>query len=337
MMSMKRRGFTLIELLVVIAIIAVLIALLLPAVQSAREAARRAQCTNNLKQVALALHNYHDTVGRFPPGGINDPNWVGTGWSWAAFILPAMEQGPLSNSINFSIQIQLPANYSTVYQALVASFLCPTDDSFKVFNERYWANPDWGGANSPQGNTFYAGAPSNYVANWGDIATSGPFDFLSSEPPGTQNWGCSGSFRGMFGECGRGYCIGIASVTDGTSNTLFIGENSPNLNGQLVWPNADAMLATTVVPLNWKTNLKDGQLDQSNGQTCAPSSIFNTVQTHCYRNQAFNLAFKSFHPGGANFAMADGSVRFVKQTINARTYNALGTRALGEVVSSDQY
>jgi prepilin-type N-terminal cleavage/methylation domain-containing protein/prepilin-type processing-associated H-X9-DG protein len=336
-MPRKFRGFTLIELLVVIAIIAVLISLLLPAVQAAREAARRAQCTNNLKQVALALHNYHDTVGSFPPGGINNSGWVGTDWSWASFIMPAMEQGPLYNSINYSMQIQLPANYATVYQHLVASFLCPTDDSFKVFTERFWANPDWGGGNSPQGNSLYAGAPSNYVANWGDIATTGPFDFLSSEPPGTQNWGCSGTFRGMFGECGNGFCVGIRNVTDGTSNTFFIGENSPNLNGQLVWPNADSMLATTVIPLNWMTNLKNGQVDPSNGLTCEPSSIFNPVQMHCYHNQAFNLAFKSFHPGGANFAMTDGSVRFIKQSINPRTYNALGTRALGEVISSDQY
>src|SRR5262245_7342752 len=105
-MSLSRRGFTLIELLVVIAIIAVLIALLLPAVQAAREAARRAQCTNNLKQIALALHNYHDTTLSFPPGGINDRGFLGTWWSWASFILPRLEQGPLYNSINFSLAIQ---------------------------------------------------------------------------------------------------------------------------------------------------------------------------------------------------------------------------------------
>src|SRR5438046_8506813 len=120
------RGFTLIELLVVIAIIAVLISLLLPAVQSAREAARRAQCINNLKQIGLALHNYHDTIGKFPPGGISDTGWAGTWWDWPAFILPHMEQTPLYNAINFSLpnMNQLNANVTsdpqfTVYRSVI--------------------------------------------------------------------------------------------------------------------------------------------------------------------------------------------------------------------------
>ena len=133
--SVRRRGFTLIELLVVIAIIAVLISLLLPAVQSAREAARRAQCVNNLKQIGLAMHNYHDTVGSFPPGGINgSDSWAGTWWDWPAFILPQMEQAPLYNAINFSLQNinQLDANAAndpqvTVWRSVISSYLCPSD------------------------------------------------------------------------------------------------------------------------------------------------------------------------------------------------------------------
>src|SRR4029077_18917949 len=126
-----RRAFTLIELLVVIAIISVLIALLLPAVQAAREAARRASCVNNLKQLGIALHNYHDTMGAFPPGYLSIMGPVtfdntGPGWGWAARTLNQMEQSPLFNSINFVLGIEFPAN-QTARLTVVASFLCPTD------------------------------------------------------------------------------------------------------------------------------------------------------------------------------------------------------------------
>ena len=107
---MRRRGFTLIELLVVIAIIAVLISLLLPAVQSAREAARRAQCVNNIKQIVLACHNYENQVSSFPPDSIADGDWTGTWWAWPAFILPQMEQSAIYNSINFSWDVLYPTN-----------------------------------------------------------------------------------------------------------------------------------------------------------------------------------------------------------------------------------
>ncbi len=327
---MRRRGFTLIELLVVIAIIAVLIGLLLPAVQAAREAARRAQCVNNLKQITLALHNYHDTVGSFPPGGMTDPNWgpASTWWSWASFILPQIENVPLYNSINYAHDIAHAANLSTVYQGLVTSFLCPSDDSFKVFNDRYWAS-------GTLLTTVVSGAPSNYVGCWGDHKMDTPFDYLSGEPGGP-NYGCKNTFRGMLGQCSNGAVAGIRDTTDGTSNTMFIGENSPNYCGALVWANGDAMLATTIIPLNWLTNYKDGQREP-NGDLCDRTKTYTNSSFHCYRNQAFNLAFKSKHPGGCNVSFVDGSVKFLKQTINNRVYIALGTRAQGEVVSADQF
>jgi prepilin-type N-terminal cleavage/methylation domain-containing protein/prepilin-type processing-associated H-X9-DG protein len=328
-MESRRRGFTLIELLVVIAIIAVLIALLLPAVQSAREAARRAQCVNNLKQIALAMHNYHDSNSSFPPQAINDLGYGGTWFGWTQAILPYMENGPLYNACNFSVGIHQPANNPTVYLAMIGSYLCPTDDSQKIYQDRWWTTID-------DLNGIYNGSPLNYITSWGDMKTGSIFDYLSGE--GTAfTWGCGNKFRGLFGECSNAAVTTIANCTDGTSNTFLAGENSPNLNGGLTWTDPDANAGTTVVPLNWLTNLKDGQREP-NGDLCDhnPAILVTADHVHCYRNYTYNFAFKSFHPGGANFAFADGSIRFIKQTINARVYNALGSRAGGEITSSDQ-
>jgi prepilin-type N-terminal cleavage/methylation domain-containing protein/prepilin-type processing-associated H-X9-DG protein len=333
---MRRRGFTLIELLVVIAIIAVLIGLLLPAVQAAREAARRAQCVNNLKQLALALHNYHDVVNSFPPGAINRGNadgsqwWGGVAWNWMYMVLPQVEQQNLYNAVNNSFNNGDPQNYVTVSQQIITSFLCPTDDSNKNFERMWWAyHQRW--------NTIVRMAPTNYVASWGDQKTASPFDFTSGEP-GNPRWGCGDSYRGFFGECSNGTVRGIRDATDGTSNSFLLGENSPNMNGALAWTNGDATYASTVIPLNWKTNLKDGQRD-TNGDLCdAVGSVLGARNhQHCWRNQTYNYGFKSWHPGGANFAMGDGSVKFIKQTISARTYNALATIKNGEVLSADQF
>ncbi len=329
---MRRRGFTLIELLVVIAIIAVLIALLLPAVQSAREAARRAQCVNNLKQLGLAMHNYHDAVGSFPPGSMVNFGWGGPWWSWAVFILPQIEQGPLYNAINFSLNdgANMSLEHSTVYRSIVSAYVCPTDDSNRLFDDRKWTTIlDLG--------TSYASGPLNYIASWGDQRTGNPLlDIYSSEPPG-RTWGCNNTFTGMFGDCSSGAVTTMASCTDGTSNTLLLGENSPHYNGQLTWVNGHGAYGGTIVPLNWLTNLKDGETDKTDGTVCSTAYITAIDATHCFRNQVYNFAFKSKHPGGGNFAMADGSVRFLKQTINPRTYTALSTRNRGEVVSSDAF
>jgi prepilin-type N-terminal cleavage/methylation domain-containing protein/prepilin-type processing-associated H-X9-DG protein len=328
---MRRRGFTLIELLVVIAIIAVLIALLLPAVQAAREAARRAQCINNVKQIGIALHNYHDVMNTFPPEAVNDGaprHWQGMWWNWLTFILPQMEQGTLYNAININLNNGHPANLTTVYQRIIGPYLCPTDDSNKIFNDLWWANGQSWGTVTPGGGT-------NYVASWGDMKTASPWDYTSGEVNGPA-WGCDATFRGIFGECSFGVCIAVAGVKDGTSNTFMVGENSPNLNGSLAWSNGDGTYASTVIPLNWMTNLKEGEREP-NGEVCDKSKLGAATAPHCYRNQTYNYGFKSFHPGGANFGMADGSVRFVKQSISYRTYNSLATRAVGEVISSDSY
>ena len=339
----KRPGFTLIELLVVIAIIAVLIALLLPAVQSAREAARRIQCVNNLKQIGLALHNYHDRNNTFPPaaiskGGSDASQWyLGTWWGWLALSLPGMEQTPLYNSCNFSLDNFAPAN-TTVSLTIVSSFLCPSDTAGVLFTNLQGVTMGPGGANF--GNV-YTGAVSNYVGSWGDTRTGNPaWDQLSGDSGGgyfsDTNFGCNNTYRGIFGDCSDAQGTSISSCTDGTSNTLLTGENSPSYNGALAWVNGDGTYASTVVPLNWFTYLKDNQVD-TDGSTCSFGLLNSLSGPHCFRNQTYNYGFKSKHPGGANFGFADGSVKFLKQSINPRVYNALGSRAGGEVVSADQF
>jgi len=337
---MRRRGFTLIELLVVIAIIAVLIALLLPAVQAAREAGRRAQCVNNLKQIGIAMHNYHDTMGSFPPESLVNRltaptagGWGGSWWSWSSHILPQMEQRSIYNAINYSILNggnMAPEN-STIYVTIINSYLCPSDDSNHLFNDRKWTN-----INNLSG--AYTAAPMNYVASVGDPRTGNPAFDVWSSAPATAYWSCDGTYQGMFGDCSSGQTTNIASVVDGTSNTFLIGENSSNLNGQLLWVSGHGTWAGTHVPMNWMTKLKDGMTDPTDGTVCSITYLGNITQAKfCYRNQFYIWGFKSFHPGGVNMAMADGSVKFLKQTMHPRVYNALGTRARGEVISADAY
>ena len=141
----------------------------------------------------------------------------------------------------------------------------------------------------------------------------------------------------MFGDCSSGAVTTIAGCTDGTSNTFLAGENSPHYNGQLLWVNGHGAYGGTIIPLNWKTNLKDGETDATDGTVCSTAYITAIEATHCFRNQVYNFAFKSKHPGGANFCFSDGSIRFIKQTINPRTYAALSTRAKSEVISADSY
>ncbi len=336
-----RRGFTLIELLVVIAIIAVLIALLLPAVQAAREAARRAQCVNNLKQIGLATQNYHDQLGSYPPGNLTITNgqWDGPWWGWSAFILPQIEQSPLYNAINFGLYAGgdtyaalgavNPAN-TTVGYSLIKAYTCPSDSSDHLFTERYCIDPNCLPA-------YKTAAPSNYVGNFGDMRTGTPFDVNSGEvQTGQPGWGCKDTYRGIFGDCSAGSVKGIRDITDRTSNTFLAGENSPNMNVALAWAAGNNAYSSTVVPLNWFTKLKEGQID-NDGSVCNKTDWNVSSAAHCYYNEFYFYGFKSYHPGGANFAMCDGSVKFIKQTISARVYNGLGTRAGGEILSADTY
>ena len=341
-----RRGFTLIELLVVIAIIAVLIALLLPAVQAAREAARRMQCTNNLKQIGLALHNYHSTIGAFPSAG-----WVANGSNWwiannltspghfrystLLQLLPYLEQGALSNAMNFSFPLydingtDIPAN-TTVYQASIASFLCPSDVR-----------------GSRNGTEF----PCNYAACSGDGLPGGA--------------GLPGSYGSPNGALYLNSTTSIAAITDGTSQTGLMSEsivgpdatNAANANGSrnpqevmvqlpltltgpldifTYYPINDAdCLASRTFRYDRQTNWIDGDYRHTMyDHYLAP----NSATFDCLRGpQVGWRTARSRHPGGVNLLLADGSVRFIKSTVSVPAWRALGTCNRGEVISSDSY
>jgi prepilin-type N-terminal cleavage/methylation domain-containing protein/prepilin-type processing-associated H-X9-DG protein len=303
------RAFTLIELLVVIAVIAVLIAMLLPAVQSAREAARRAQCLNNLKQLALALHNYHDAVTVFPPGYISltpasQPSGaeLGPGWGWGAMILGQIDQQPLYSSVNFSLATIAPAA-ATARATVLSTFLCPSD----------------AGASGPLTIDDAAGrvvvsdlAAGQYVGGAGQLE---PEEF-----PAANN--------GIFYRNSR---IGVRGITDGTSTTLMVGERSRNV-AAATWVGMIPSGLSCNNP-NWPVQDCEASNVLILGHTGpSPDEMWVDVPNN---KRAGVDDFHSLHAGGCNFAFCDGSIRFVKEAINPQVFSALATRAGGEVISAD--
>jgi prepilin-type N-terminal cleavage/methylation domain-containing protein/prepilin-type processing-associated H-X9-DG protein len=317
----RPRGFTLIELLVVIAIISVLISLLLPAVQEAREAARRAQCLNNLKQIGLALHNYHDAIGAFPPGLISRPDPStgdnsGPGWGWASMILPQLEQGPVFNAINFSLSIEIPAN-QTARLTQINTFACPSDASFVA----QFTVVDTNTTNVTLGNSICDVASSNYVGCFGKGDPSSLFPYSpTDDPPGRDNG------EGLFI---RNRSIQIAAITDGTSQTLAVGEKSQNL-ARVTWTGAVTNAAVPITALQAEDGLSpeggNALVIAHTGELDGPNS-----------RPAHADQFWANHPGGANFTFADGSVRFLKEKRPLSIFRALATRRGGEVLSADSY
>jgi prepilin-type N-terminal cleavage/methylation domain-containing protein len=326
----RRSGFTLIELLVVIAIIAVLIGLLLPAVQKVREAAARAQCQNNLKQLALACHQYHDVYKALPPGGRFNPpgdtryNQVG----WHVYILPFMEQKDLF--------CQILPNRGVPYQNAVPDAIAAGIVPPKLPYLRCPSDPDdldapltnYTGSQGPQcwrGKCGAANDPNQQYCNGTSDDPPRPLNSLTY--PGytaSTNQGRTldrSQVRGMFGTWGPR--INFDSATDGTSNTLLLGEYLPGENQSRKghWALAGPGRAlTTIIPLNHHTNYSD-----PDGCTAAPERYVANA----------NVAdgFRSWHHGGVNFAFADGRVHFLSQTINHKTYQYLGCRNDGQPVS----
>jgi prepilin-type N-terminal cleavage/methylation domain-containing protein/prepilin-type processing-associated H-X9-DG protein len=360
-------GFTLIELLVVIAIIAVLIALLLPAVQAAREAARRAQCTNNLKQLGLAVHNYVSSTNVFPlgdlyPAGTNQTAMGVTGnggtiWSygWPVSILPQLEQQPLYNAFNFDFSYCDPPNCAsatintTVGYTQVAAYLCPSD------NVPQRVSPPWGSL--------------EYVGNWGgpgEIRTfSGtilsPYWGDSVNAPSTNAIGMQSITDGtsntaLFSERLIGL-NGGPSVFPGTSSNskrgnfaagvpVTINNPAPGTLGTLALLAACKSLpATTVGSSNfngrlWLVGYPWNYVVNRYNHVGTPNSLM------CYASNSFaaqdgsaqdSIPPTSNHPGGVNLGFADGSVKFIKDSVGLQAWWAIGTRDMGETVSSDAY
>lgn len=291
---MMRRAFTLIEILVVIGIIGILVALLLPAVQSSREASRRLQCVNNLKQIGLALSNYESAHKVFPPGYVSefDSNGsdTGPGWGWASIILPQMEERPIHDVIHFDRPIEDPMNGVRV--ASIASYLCPSEDMRQVWQAKH-----------PDGSSICEVAESNYVAMFG-----------TTEP------GVDGD--GMFF---RNSKIGPKDITDGLSKTLAAGERSHQL-GRATW--VGSVTDAVLFPENDSTQAQivpevgAGMTLGHAGEGVGPGGSGGDV------NQ-----FYSMHGDGVNFLFADGHVTFLLTSMDYATYLALATRAGGEPIS----
>jgi prepilin-type N-terminal cleavage/methylation domain-containing protein/prepilin-type processing-associated H-X9-DG protein len=348
-MSRRRPAFTLVELLVVIAIIGILISLLLPAVQKVREAASRTECQNNLKQIGLALHGYHDTQHEFPTG--KGPNYATTvpgaavyaRWSVHSHILPYLEQNNLYNSINFNYPPETPGmgnpvvNFMPPYQnpgrvnadacrTVVKTFLCPSDGA--------QAPVDWLGQNN-----YFASQGSQFLC---DLSESFP---STIDPQETAN--------GVFYYLSQ---VAIKDITDGTSNTAFFSEKRrgkgipdprsdmfiiPNTNTlDLTYQTCQDVDPMTATPLTSKEGASwvmgemccttYNHVSAPNSKTCAGIGFPGNMA-----NMAMDVPPSSYHPGGVNTLFGDGSVRFIGDQITLAAWRAMGTRASGEVIPAD--
>ena len=331
-------GFTLIELLVVIAIIAVLIALLLPAVQAAREAARRSRCVNNLKQIGLGILNYETSVGSLPTGSIT--------LSYAAkcagsklyfnlfeFIMPQIEQATVYNAINFQAPSGYKSNWNTTaLSSVVDTYICPSDQA------SYPLDPTKGQIPTPQTSYAMVAGVSECLTYGISLTSPQPYcDALPSDGPFDKN-----------------YTYRLSEISDGLSSTLFLGEASRFRGEPATFPTGTPSFFNT---WNYAGMVLEGTMNDDRPQGFAyvvprinspaqqypiteiliSADVLSTWYMDARSLDYGQYGFRSQHPGGANFLFGDGSVKFLKASINSMVYRALGTRAAGEVISADQY
>ncbi len=362
----RRIGFTLVELLVVIAIIGILVALLLPAVQAAREAARRMSCSNNLKQLGLALHNYHDTYKRFPINGLfwGNPGADDPQGTYLARLMPFVEQGPAYDKFQGAFTTMTPSSYWSAPENILTSgaagsggnpqllrvqvipgFICPSDSHDPIIN----------GDRAVTNYAMSMGSQRMETATGCNICTLPGID-CTQQPNGAPatpgedwfgngaRWRADQGTRGIdiSGIIARGgnwndsidgpWSARFRDITDGTANVIAFGEIVPwcgdhNRNG---WMHANALWNATTAPINFNTCPGEG-----NAYDGTKMDRNEGLNPPCARTNSWNtsMGFKSKHPGGAQFVLCDGSVQFLAETIAYDTYQRLGDRRDGQPVS----
>jgi prepilin-type N-terminal cleavage/methylation domain-containing protein len=304
MISRYRGAFTLVELLVVIAIIGLLVALLLPAIQAAREASRRSQCSNNLKQLGVAVHNFEAAHKRLPPGARYN-NAGRRGGSVFLFLLPYLEEGGLASSINLkspNVDAEVAA-HPTLRSQIVAPFICPSDNHERVLMGN--AVHNYAASRGPTAVYINPACPCPLRPEWSAL-TLAPLDDAAR-------------FAGPFTRVGT--TAKLSQITDGVSKTIFFGEVRPGCSehARVGWAftNNGHGYCTTLIPINFDT------CNDEAPDNCARSCNWTT-----------EVGFKSAHTGGAQFLLGDGSVHFIPESIDHQAYQNLGAKNDGNTVDA---
>jgi prepilin-type N-terminal cleavage/methylation domain-containing protein/prepilin-type processing-associated H-X9-DG protein len=307
-MVSKRPGFTLVELLVVIAIIGILIALLLPAIQAARESSRRSQCSNNLKQLGVAMHNYELAHKRLPPGARYKSSGPGRG-SIFLFLLPYLEETALAGSINLNsanLDHDVGPSAANIASKNVATFLCPSDGLEPLYKEQGIATHNYAASRGPTAVYSNPGCSCTLPAAWTALALA-PLD----DP---------NNFAGPFTRVGS--MAKLSQITDGLSKTIFFGEVRPGCSEHVssgwAYTNNGNGYCTTLIPINYDS------CTQNATDLCKSPCNWNT-----------EVGFRSAHSGGAQFLLGDGSVHFVLDSIEHQIYQYLGAKNDGFAISNN--